>query len=116
MKIPIRITDWDARWPLEHVFQAVAVALARERAGATLQIIDTSTVAVPGEWNRFQKGAPDIVACRGGKYVAIELKSAYGKPTAGQTAERERTENALGTYVTAWTMREVFEALGLETD
>ena len=113
MTMPIRITDWDACWPLEHVFQAVAVALAKERAGALLHIIDTSTAAVPGDWNRFQAGAPDIVACRNGRFVSIELKAAHGKPTKNQAAESERTENANGVYVTAWTMRQVFDALGL---
>ena len=111
---PIKITDWDATWPREKLFQTVAVELVRTCAGALVHIIDTSGVAAPGKWNQHQAGAPDIIACVKGRYVAIELKAHYGRMTPNQKAEAERTENAGGTYVAAKTLRQVFDALGLE--
>ncbi|MDE0704046.1 MAG: hypothetical protein OXH59_10015 [Rhodospirillaceae bacterium] len=112
--LPIAITDWDATWPMERVFQSVAIDLARRMAPAGLHVLDTSKLAIPDDYNARVAGAPGIVACRGGRYVAIELKSAKQKLTDPQKWESERTEIAGGIYVVARTMREVFEALGLE--
>lgn len=115
MKTPVAITDWDARWPVERVFQAVAVQLATEAAGQHLHVIDTSSLSVPsGGFYSWHPGSADIVACRHGRFTAIELKASSNKPTGPQTREGERIENAAGVYVVARTMREVFEALELE--
>ena len=112
--LPFAITDWDAPWAAEYVFQPVAVALASRMAPARVHLLDTSKLSTPDNYNRSIPGAPDIVACVDGRYVEIELKTANGKPTGPQERESERVGITGGTYVVARTMREVFEALGLE--
>ena len=83
-------------------------------AGQRVNILDTSKLSIPDDYNRRVSGAPDLVACVDGRYVAIELKAKDNKTTGPQDTESERTANAGGAYVVARTMREVFEALGLE--
>ena len=109
------LPGWDDTWPVEYVFQAVAVFLATKLAPAGVHILDTSKLSVPDDYNRAVAGAPDIVAGVNGRYVEIELKTRNGKPTGPQEREAERVENAGSRYVTARTMREVFEALEIET-
>lgn len=110
--LPLAIADWDGAWSAEHVFQVVAVELARRYAGADCHVLDTSQIAGNGFW-RNRTGTADITACVSGRFVAIELKASSNQ-TDSQEREQERVENAAGTYVVARTMREVFEALGLE--
>ena len=113
---PFAITDWDAPWAAEWVFQPIAVALASRIAPAGVHLLDTSKLSVPDDYNRAIPGAPDIVACVDGRYVEIELKAANGKPTGPQQRESECVSGTGGTYVVARTMREVFEALGLGSE
>lgn len=47
----------------------------------------------------YKHGAPDIVACIGGRYVAIEVKSATGRPSDHQNAFRYGLVKAGGAYV-----------------
>ena len=110
--LPLGISDWDGAWSAEHVFQAVAVELARRHAGADCHVLDTSQISGSMHW-RNRAGTADITACVGGRFVAIELKASSDQ-TASQAREQERVENAAGRYLIARTMREVFEALGLE--
>ena len=102
---------WDEKWPLEDPFQAMAVYLARKLAGQRIHLLDTSKL--PGGW-KCRAGAPDITACVSGRYVAVELKGTHGKQILSQQTEQEVTENALGEYVIARTLREVFDALEIE--
>ncbi|MYC66350.1 MAG: hypothetical protein F4X12_08480 [Acidobacteriia bacterium] len=112
--LPLTITDWDALWPNEHVFQAVAFELVRSWAGTNCMLIDTSQICQYGYWYRSSTGVSDITACVNGRFVEIELKSAYGVQSKQQKREQERVEKAGGTYVLAYTMRDVFNALELE--
>lgn len=112
--LPLTITDWDARWPNEHVFQAVAFELARSEAGVHCTLIDTSQICQYGYWYRASTGVSDITACVKGRFVEIELKSAFGNQSKQQKREQERVEGAGGIYVLAYTMRDVFDALELE--
>ena len=112
--LPLSITDWDARWPNEHVFQAVAFELVRCEAGTNCTVIDTSQICQYGYWYRSSTGVSDITACVNGRFVEIELKSAYGSQSKQQQREQQRVEDAGGTYVLAYTMRDVFNALELE--
>ena len=112
--LPLTITDWDARWPNEHVFQAVAFELVRSEAGNNCTLIDTSQICQYGYWYRSATGVGDITACVKGRFVEIELKSAFGVQSREQMREQQRVEDAGGTYVLAYTMRDVFNALGLE--
>ena len=109
------LPGWDDTWPVEYVFQAVAVFLATRLAPAGVHVLDTSKLSVPDDYNRSVAGAPDIVAGVNGRYVEIELKTRNGKPTGPQERESERVANAGSRYVVARTMREVFEALEIET-
>ena len=112
------LVDWDAEWPVEGPFQVIAMVLivdAASRPGAPpLRCLDTHTLSVPTDFNRTQAGAPDIIACVSGRWVSIELKSRNLKQTKHQRFEQERVESAGGSYTVARTMREVFDALGLE--
>lgn len=112
--LPLTITDWDARWPNEHVFQAVAFELARTHSGINCSLIDTSQICQYGYWYRASTGVSDITACVKGRFVEIELKSVHGNQTEQQRREQRRVERAGGTYVLAYTMRDVFNALELE--
>lgn len=48
-----------------------------------------------------RSGVPDIVACAGGGFLAIECKAGTGKPTLLQVRELERIRRAGGTAVVA---------------
>lgn len=108
------LPGWDDPWVYEFLFQVVALFAVKALAGQRLSVLDTSKLSIPDDYNRRVSGAPDLVACVDGRYVAIELKAKDNKTTKPQDAEAERTSNAAGTYVVARTMREVFEALELE--
>lgn len=43
-------------------------------------------------------GVPDIVACKDGRFIAIECKSSIGKLSRIQEYEREKILKAGGTY------------------
>ena len=105
---------WDDMWESEYVFQCFAVYWAKRLSGQRTHLFDTSKLSIPDDYNRRIGGAPDIVACIDGRHVEIELKTKDGKPTGPQGRHQERTENALGKYVMARTLREVFEALEIE--
>lgn len=113
-RLPLIITDWDARWPNEHVFQAVAFEMVRLKDEESCVLIDTSQICQYGYWYRSTTGVSDFTACVKGRFVEIELKSASGVQTRQQKREQQRVESAGGTYVLAYTMRQVFDALELE--
>lgn len=56
-------------------------------------------------------GAPDIIACIGGKFVAIELKSPSGRQTARQKIHQYKIEMAGGIYAVVRSAEEFVELL-----
>lgn len=48
-----------------------------------------------------QRGAPDLVVCAGGWFLAIETKAPGGVQTPIQKAVQRQIENAGGTYLLA---------------
>lgn len=58
-----------------------------------------------------QSGSPDLIACRGGESIAIELKCKPNKLSRMQDAARKRIELGGGAHVTCYTMKEVYGAV-----
>ena len=58
-----------------------------------------------------RKGIPDIIACIGGEFVAIEVKVAPDKPTAWQKREIEDIERAGGGTVVAYSLEDAQNVL-----
>lgn len=50
------------------------------------------------EMQMIKIGVPDIIACKGGRFIAIECKSSVGKLSKIQEYEREKILKAGGTY------------------
>lgn len=57
--------------------------------------------------DRFQKGISDIIACVGGKFVAIELKAEDGKATPHQKLFIAAAKQAGGIGGVCYTLGEV---------
>ena len=59
-----------------------------------------------------KKGVPDILACSPeGKFVAIEVKSATGKPSKLQEYHIAELNKRGATALVAWSLNEVIAAL-----
>lgn len=61
----------------EKAFMQRVVGLARACGWMVYHTFDS---------RRSPSGFPDLVLCRGGRVVAMELKAAHGRPTAAQLA------------------------------
>lgn len=57
------------------------------------------------------RGAPDIVCCIRGKYVAIELKRPGGRQTSEQAAFEANLKLAGGIYILGHSLEDVVRAL-----
>lgn len=58
-----------------------------------------------------RKGIPDILACVGGAFVAVEVKVKPDKPSAWQTRELNGVEKAHGESVVAYSLSDVHNKL-----
>jgi Holliday junction resolvase len=58
-----------------------------------------------------QTGAPDIIACVNGYYVAIEVKSPGKQLTQLQEYKKKLIEESGGVYITAWSLANVEEVI-----
>jgi len=61
--------------------------------------------------DRFTSGISDIIGCVNGRFVAIELKVGYNKPTALQKAFLKLIEKAGGVSGVAYTWGDVKDIL-----
>lgn len=58
-----------------------------------------------------RNGIPDILACYKGRFIAIEVKDKYGRPTPLQIANIQQIRDANGTAIVAWSVDEVLHIL-----
>lgn len=58
-----------------------------------------------------RNGVPDILACYKGRFVAIEVKDKYGRPTPLQVANIQQIRTAEGYAMVAWSVDEVLHLL-----
>lgn len=67
------------------------------------------------KWGRVMRAAPkghsDILACIGGRYVAIETKSATGRQNPDQKIFQQAVQRASGIYVLARSIDDVCAAI-----
>lgn len=56
-------------------------------------------------------GAPDIVACHKGKFIAIEAKVGYNTLSHWQKVHQKRIEEAGGVYIVAYSVEDVASVL-----
>ncbi len=61
--------------------------------------------------DRFTVGIPDLIMCINGKFIAIELKVGYNKPTPMQIRNIKKIKAAGGIAACCWTLDEVKEVL-----
>jgi Holliday junction resolvase len=65
----------------------------------------------------FQRaGIPDLIACRDGRFVAIEVKVPGAKPTPKQQREMAEIRRSGGIAFTATSVHDVFEQLELGSE
>ena len=67
------------------------------------------------KWGRVMRAAPkghsDILACVGGRYVAIEMKSATGRQSPDQKIFQQAVQRASGIYVLSRSIDDVCAAI-----
>lgn len=56
-------------------------------------------------------GAPDLVACINGRFVAIEAKAGQGEQSPWQKLRQKQIENAGGVYIVAYGVEDVVDAI-----
>lgn len=56
-------------------------------------------------------GAPDLVACYKGQFIAIEAKVGYNKLSHWQTIHKKRIEESGGIYIIAYSVDDVASVL-----
>lgn len=61
--------------------------------------------------DRFTVGIPDIIICRNGLFIAIELKYKSGQPTKMQLKRIEQIRDAGGIAGVCWTLQQVKDLL-----
>ena len=96
----------EEKYESEAFFQACVLEYFRTRKD--IYVIDTSILP------RLTKGfvgQPDLIVCKEGKFIAIELKSAHGKLTQPQGYRMQHIRDAGGIAVVCYTMQDVIEAL-----
>lgn len=57
-------------------------------------------------------GIPDLIACYNGRFLGIEVKVGYNKPSPLQTAKLEAITQAGGIGVCVWSLEEVKKVIG----
>lgn len=61
-----------------------------------------------------EPGIPDLVCCMNGLFVGIEVKIAPKKLSPKQQEKKEGIERAKGLFITAYTIEDVINGLGLD--
>ena len=56
-------------------------------------------------------GAPDLVACVNGRFVAIEGKAGKGEQSGWQKLRQQQIEDAGGIYIVAYSVEDVVDAI-----
>ena len=64
--------------------------------------------------DRWVSGIPDIIICMCGKFIAIELKVGYNKPTKIQAVMMERIRDAGGQVAVCYSLKDVKNFLDKE--
>lgn len=59
----------------------------------------------------MKAGIPDIIACLQGRFVGVECKVGYNKPTELQKAHGRQIVKAGGTFIVAYSVADVEEGL-----
>lgn len=93
-------------WTDEMAFQRAAIMLLKRIEG--VHVYDTSSLS--GAYAKHS-GAPDIICCVGGLFVAIELKCPPVKQSQHQKNEEARVGKAGGKYAVAETLAEVIDVV-----
>ena len=59
----------------------------------------------------MKAGIPDLIACLDGKFIGIECKVGYNKPSELQKAHGRMIEKAGGVFIVAYSVQDVKEGL-----
>jgi len=80
----------------EHEIQLACINLIRKRGGIVTRVNSGGTIAKRGgHLSLAEKGTSDLIACFGGKYLAIEVKDT-GKVATSDQREFGRMVNRAG--------------------
>ena len=87
--------------------------LERDIAAAILRYLKTvpDCFAWKTHGNQYSAGIPDIIACVGGRFVALEVKTQQGKLTKLQEITLQRINAAKGKACKVQSVKEVEEIL-----
>lgn len=77
---------------------------------AYLKSIGAVVIPIPGG-AYGSNGAPDMVACYEGRFIALEGKANDGKQADWQKLRQRQIERAGGIYVLAWSVDDVRRAI-----
>lgn len=74
-------------------------------------LIYRCNVIVAGRLRSLPNGHADVLACVGGRYVAIELKSPSGRQSEQQKNYQAAVERSGGIYILARSVQDVLDRL-----